>query len=224
METSTTLALICCLCMCSSLVVLVGIFLWKKFPPKKAGGGGGEGQSVGTGLAAGTSGSTNVSTFGGPGDDNDIGYIGVDLNKLGNAGLTFSGKPLIPVAVFMGHGAKFLYKILEIKATGISKPFYGLVADLCDSSQGVCKTNMSKGGRNFLVDIHRSGWPRIGLSKGESYLSSGTYKVVGELKPKDLPKSVWMPKVAANKDSMVCRCKGGCTEKEADWTTLSECT
>lgn len=182
------------------------------------------GTSVGS-PATGPSGRANISTFGGAGDDNDIGFTGTDLNALGAAGLTFQGKKLIPIAVFMGDGAAFLYKILEVKAPGMPI-FYGIVVDLCDSSQSVCKQNTTKNGLRFLIDIHKSGWPQLGLSdsKAKNYFATGEYRTVGQMRPHAFPKSAWIPAIASGKDSIVCSCTGACTEKEAQWKTLSQCT
>lgn len=230
MSSSTLLSFAAISILMVAFVIILACILLKKKKPGSPGSASspssGAGGPVGAAVTNGTGGKTNVSTFGNPGDgDNGEGFLGVDLMKLGNHGLTFKGKKLIPVAVFMGDGASYLYKILEVKAEGLP-PFYGLVADVCDSSQGVCKTNRSKNGLNFLIDIHYTGWKQLGLSDaaGEEYLKTGEFKVIGELRPKDLPAGTWTAKVQSGKEYMACSCKGGCTEKEVVWKPLRECT
>ena len=226
---------ICCLLFFCLGAILAGAIVFKKDVCKKVpkfpflcaalgSGGGGGGNFGNTGTAVnGTSGKTNISFFGqDAADDNGVGFVGVSLANHGNAGIKFQNRPVYPAAVFMGNGAAFLYKVLEVKGANI-KPILVHIVDLCDSSQAVCKKNSGLNGLNFLVDIHKTGFAASGNTKGDG-LTTGEYKVVGEIRPRQMPKSVWMPKVAANKDSIVCSCKGGCTEKEATWKLLSQCS
>lgn len=220
-------------CMCVAVIVALYLFkkdVCKKFPEfpllcKKLGsggsGGGGGGPNVGTPVTNGTSGKANISTFGGVGDDNDEGFIGVNLKNW--KGVNFRGKPVIPVAVHMDHGASFIYKVLEIHADTLPM-FYGFVVDLCDVKASSCK-NKDRNGIGFLIDIHKSGWPALGLSEsqGKNYLKTGTYTVIGEIKSTQIPKNLWMPKVQSGKDSMVCSCAGSCTGKNIVWKGLGKC-
>jgi hypothetical protein len=221
--------------LCSCLVVLVGLFVFKKdvckkfpnFPllcKKLPGSAGGSGPSVGTRVANGTKGRANVSTFGGAGDDNGEGFVGVDLDnwKVGN--LKFLGQPVIPIAVHMDHGSAYIYKVLEVKAEGLPT-FYGFVVDLCNRTDSSCQ-NKDRGGIGFLIDIHKSGWSRLGLSEsqGKNYLKTGTYTVVGEIKWSEIPKHMWTKKVQNRSSSMVCSCpKSTCDWKTATWKELGKC-
>lgn len=241
MEEVECLLMCCCCLLFSCLAVIFGLFVFKKDVCKKfpkfpflckkpssggGGGGGGGGPSVGTQVTNGTSGKANISTFGGAGDDNDIGFIGVDLKTWKVPGtINFSGKPVIPIAVHMDDGGGYIYKVLEVKAEGLPA-FYGFVTDLCNSAASSCK-NKERGGLNFLIDIHKSGWPHLGMSEsqGKNYLKTGTYTVIGEIKPSEVPKGAWTKKVQSRKDSMVCSCpsSGACTIKNAVWKELGKC-
>lgn len=181
------------------------------------------GRDIGTAVI-GSSGKTNVTAFGWSGDDNGAGFTGVDLYKFGASGMTFRGKPLLPIAVYMGHGAAFLWKVLEVRAKGLPT-FYGVVVDLCDSAEHTCKRNMGYNGLNFLVDIHTAAFQKLGMSeaRAKQYLSTGEYTVVGRITPGDIPASLYISGVAAGTDSLVCSCKGGCTVKEAVWAEYGKC-
>ncbi len=231
-------ALLCSSISCGVSVCLVvaGLLVSKKsvckkypkFPllctQKKHHTTGGGGKAIGS-AAIGSSGKANVTTFGQDlGDDNGQGFTGIDLHKFGNAKYTFNNKPVYPIAVYMGHGAAFLWKVLEVRAKGLP-PFYGVVVDLCDSGQEVCRRNQAYNGLNFLIDIHYTAWKPLGLSdaQGKGYLSTGEYTVVGQVKPGEIPASLYIPGVAAKTDSMVCSCTGGCTVKEAKWGEYGSC-
>lgn len=181
------------------------------------------GKNIGS-AAVGSTGRANITAFGWSGDDNGAGFTGVDLHKFGAAGFTFNKKPLYPIAVFMGNGAAFLYKVLEVRAKGLA-PFYGVVVDLCDSGQAVCKRNTAYNGLNFLVDVHTTAFKGLGLSedRAKNFLTTGDYTVVGHIKPGDIPASLYIPGVASGKESIVCSCKGGCTTKEAVWGQYGTC-
>ncbi len=226
----------CCSCILLSYFALIaGLLLFKKkvckeFPTfpllcknaKKSSGG--PGVQVGTRVANGTKGRANVSTFGGAGDDNDIGFVGIDLKTWNPNAIKFQGKPVIPIAVHMDHGSAYIYKVLEVKADGLPT-FYGFVVDLCNVADDQCK-NKDIGGIGFLIDIHKSGWPLLGLSEsaGKNYLKTGTYTVVGEIKWNELPKTSWTKEVQTKKSSMVCSCPQQlCNSKTAVWKELGSC-
>ena len=162
----------------------------------------------------GAAGETVISFYGqSKGDDNGEGVTGVNLFKMD--GLTFNGKPVYPVAVHNDNAAQFLYKVLEITGQGI-KPIQGIVVDLCDRNDSSC-SNKNKLGKNFLIDIHRLGFKAAGKDDG---LVAGKYKVIGEIKPNDLPQKVW------NKGAntyVMCRCTGRCDESSRTWKKVGRC-
>ena len=250
----TTLVILCSMCCAfSSMAVVGGLFVFKKDVCKKlpsfpilcktdwSGGGGGggggggsgtvaSGATLGTPIANGTTGKANISTFGGtPSDDNGEGYAGFNLFTLGETNIQFQGKRVWPVAVYQGDAASYLYKVLEITAEGLPA-FHGYVVDVCDYDDKPCPVNYKQGGLNFLIDIHSTAWKTLGIEgkKGENYFKTGTYKVVGQIRPNVLPKNVWMPLVQKNKDSMICSCIGTCDDKrkkgDVKWVTLDKCT
>ena len=149
-------------------------------------------------------------------DDNGTGFAGVDLFRHGEAGLTFNGKPLFPVAIFQGSAAGMLWKIIEIKSGAFTnnKTMYGHVVDVCNSGQDVCKTNSSKHGK-YLVDIHKTAFTYVGLDDG---LHEGEYRKVGELRPSKISQNIWL------KDGTVaCSCTGGCKGNDVKWIKHSKC-
>lgn len=170
-------------------------------------------------VVTGTSGKTNITYYGGtPEDDNGEGFVGVDLFKHGNAGMTFQGKRLYPVAVHHDHAKDFLWKILEVQGKGVKK-VYGHVVDICNRKDGPCK-NVSKNGITppFLVDLHSTAWKEAGSSDG---VTTGTYKVVGELRAPELPKHVWLK---GQNTYVMCRCKSKrCEGSDQEWVKVSEC-
>jgi hypothetical protein len=170
----------------------------------------------------GTKGKANITTYGGAGDDNDIGFVGVDLKNWG--GVNFGGKPVFPIAVHMDDGTAYLYKVLEVRPEGLPS-FYGYVVDLCNVADADC-TNKSKNGLNFLIDIHMSAWPTLGMSvsQGKNYFKTGTYTVIGEIKSSELPKTLWTKQVQSGASYMVCSCpKSICNSKTATWGRLGTC-
>lgn len=175
--------------------------------------------NLGTAVA-GSSGKTNITFYGqSKADDNGEGFAGIDLFKHGQAGIKFQNTPVYPAAVHQNYFADFGYKILQVSGQGI-KTTHVHVVDVCDAKQAVCNNNVKKNGLNFLVDIHATGFNAAGKSDG---IATGTYKIVGEIRPGQLPKTVWMPKVQAGKDSMLCSCTGTCSDKQQKWVTLSHC-
>jgi hypothetical protein len=79
---------------------------------------------------------TGVTFYGQtPSDDNGVGITGVDLFKYGKAGIRFKGEVVYPAAVFQGHAATFLYKVLEVTSAdfkGTGRVFVHVV-DVCNS-------------------------------------------------------------------------------------------
>ena len=149
-------------------------------------------------------------------DDNGLGFSGIDLFKYGKSGVKFDGKPLFPAAVFQGDGAKYLYKVLEVKCDKFTKnkSVYVHVVDVCNSGQGVCKTNSSKHG-NFLVDIHKTAFEYIGLGDG---LHKAQFRSVGEIAPNKINKSNFR-----GGGSIICKCTGDCTGKNVVWKKYGSC-
>ena len=148
-------------------------------------------------------------------DDNGIGFAGVDLFKHGTAGLKFDGKPLFPVAVFQADAAPLLWKVIEIESDSFTNNMtvYGHVVDVCNSGQDVCKRNTSKHG--FLVDIHKTAFEYVGADDG---LHAGQYRLAGELKPSDLPGSVFL-----KDETVACSCTGSCSGGSVKWKKRSTC-
>lgn len=156
---------------------------------------------------------TNISYFGQDrSDDNGEGFIGVDLFKLGNSNLTFNGKKVYPVAVHHDHGPEYLYKVLEIRSPGKVTPgFLGFVSDICDRKDSSCR-NVNNNGIGFLVDIHKTGFEASGNRNNGNDLTTGEFRVVGTIPPKDVPKDVWL------KGSWVLsKCTGRCEKSEQTW-------
>jgi hypothetical protein len=145
-------------------------------------------------------------------DDNGVGFAGV---KHGTAGLKFDGKALFPVAVFQADAAPLLWKVIEIKSDSFTKSgtVYGHVVDVCNSGQSVCKRNTAKHG--FLVDIHKTAFEYVGADDG---LHAGQYRLAGELKPSDLPGSVFL-----KDETVACSCTGSCSGGSVKWKKRSSC-
>ena len=166
--------------------------------------------------SAGTWKKTGITFYGqSKADDNGVGFAGVDLFKHGTAGLKFDGKALFPVAVFQADAAPLLWKVIEIQSDSFTKSrtVYGHVVDVCNSGQDVCKRNTAKHG--FLVDIHKTAFDYVGADDG---LHAGQYRLAGELKPSDLPGSVFL------KDGTVaCSCTGSCNGGAVKWKKRSAC-
>lgn len=160
----------------------------------------------------------NISTFGGKGDDNDLGIIGVDLKKWnqGQNRIRFKNKTVFPVAVHQKDGPGYLYKVLEIKANNLPV-FYGLVVDVCNPDDEDC-SNATRNGLNFLIDIHKSAWPALGMSEsqGQQYLSTGSFKVVGKIPVKTIPRNLWHKDILSGSKYMLC--------SWGKWRNLNNCT
>lgn len=210
---STTVLSVSVIAACIFLVAVTA-FIGIKSPGRTANAG-----NLGTAVA-GSSGKTNITFYGqSKADDNGVGFAGIDLFKHGQAGIKFRNTPVYPAAVHQNYFADFGYKVLYVTGRGI-KPVHVHIVDVCDAGQSVCNTNVSKNGLNFMVDIHATGFKAAGKSDG---IETGTYKIVGEIRPSQLPKSVWIPAVQAGKDSMLCSCTKTCSDKEQKWVTLSNC-
>lgn len=212
----------CVFCVSLSIIVLIGYKLLKKKNPEATTApttSSSTSSSGGTAIQNGESGKTNITGFGqSKGDDNGIGVSGVDLFAHGNAGITFMGRRVYPIAVHQYFASKMLYKVLEVSGTGL-KPVLGHVVDYCDAKDGSCN-NYKKNNNSFLVDLHKTAFAESGFKDG---IVTGEYKVVGEIKPSELPKTVWMKKIQAGKDSILCSCTGKCSGKELKWTKLEQC-
>lgn len=204
------------------------LYLIKK--KKKGGGGGGSGnqgesmQFKSFSASVGDTGKTNISTFDTKaGDDNGIGYSGVDLRAYAKIPLYFTHKGkkirVYPCAVFQDHFSKFGYKVLRV--TVGPKSVYVHVVDACDASQSVCKTNTSRNGLNFLVDLHNDAIKSIGIKS--EILTTGTYTVVGEIPPYQLPTGLWIPGVQKTSDNIICGCTGKCVGNDVTWVPYNKC-
>ncbi len=147
-------------------------------------------------------------------DDNGQGYSGVDLFKYGKSKATFNDKPLFPCAVFQEDAASYLYKVLELKCDSFkkNKTVYLHVVDVCNSGETVCITNTKKHG--FLVDVHATAHDFIGADDG---VLKGSFRVVGEVRPKDIQAHSW------HGDYIICSCSGSCKGKDVVWKKRSQC-
>lgn len=150
-------------------------------------------------------------------DDNGAGLSGVDLFRYGDAGVTFNGQPVYPGAVHAKHGNIYMYKVLQVSAPGLNTVLIHVV-DVCDAADGACN-NVKKVG--FLVDVHKTGFQAIGAGDGE-YV--GSFKVVGEIRPSQLPESVWPDKVTNGGDYIMCSCTTPCDDPHQNWMPLNQCT
>jgi len=160
---------------------------------------------------------TGVTFYGQtPSDDNGVGITGIDLFKYGKAGIRFKGEVVYPAAVFQGHAAKYLYKVLEVTSTDFkrSKRVFVHVIDACNSGQQICRKNVSRYG-GFLVDVHETATGVIGVDDG---LLKGSFRVVGAIQPSELPKKVW------RNEYVLCGCRGSCRgDGEMVWRRLADC-
>lgn len=216
MDDTTMMMAACVMCVVCFLAIVAAYYLWsrgrKSRAKKKT-----SASSSGTAISSGASGETVISYYGqNAADDNGFGASGVDLFKM--KGLQFNGKPVYPVAVHHDDAPKFLYKVLHITGKGI-KPIQGVVLDFCNRKDSSC-TNKNKFGKNFLIDIHKLGFTAAGQNDG---LTTGTYQVIGEIRPSHLPKSSWPSKITSGGDSILCSCIGTCEDKQQKWTLLKDC-
>lgn len=169
-----------------------------------------EGGESGT-VATGQMRDTNITFF-----DDPSGFSGVDLFAYGKAGLTFQGHRLYPCAVHHDHAAEYLYAILRVEGDGLT-PTYCHVVDMCNRKDQPCDPNKNKGGRGFLVDVHKTGWTAIGANDG---VIAGQCQVVGRLFPQDMPDGVFLK----GADTYVmCSCTGRCEESTHRWVLKKKC-
>jgi hypothetical protein len=84
---------------------------------------------------------------------------------------------IYPVAVYTDRVHRYKYRVLVIKNPITKKKIYAHVIDECSDKSSSCKKNKRlarKRGR-ILLDIHRSGWKALGLSRyGLHPLKAGT--------------------------------------------------
>lgn len=160
---------------------------------------------------------TNISYYGGSRkDDNGIGFVNVDLRKLGQSGVTFNGRRVYPVAVHQDNAPSWLWKVVEITSNDKKvNGMYGWVVDICDrkdTGSGDDKgcNNRKMNGLNFLVDIHSTGW-KAARTNGNK-LHTGKVRIVGALPPTKVSRSAW------RKGYVMCRCSGACdSTKTQTW-------
>jgi len=160
---------------------------------------------------------TGITFFGQtPRDDNGLGLTGIDLFTHGRADIRYKGEPVYPAAVFQGDAAKYLYAVLEVTSADFRrspKKVLLHVVDACNSSQRICRTNVRRFG-DFLVDIHDTATGRTGVDDG---LIKGSFRVVGEIAPNDLPEKVWKG------GWKLCSCRGSCKKNsEQAWKPTGE--
>lgn len=151
---------------------------------------------------------TNITFF-----DDPSGFSGVDLYKYK---MTWRGHRLYPCAVHHDHAAAYLYSILHVTGDGLS-PIYCHVVDMCNRKDQPCDPNKNKGGRGFLVDVHKQGWDAIGKTTG---VIAGRCKVVGRLGPKDMPDDVFLK---GRETYVMCSCTGRCEESSHRWVRKDDC-
>jgi hypothetical protein len=75
--------------------------------------------------------------------------------------------PIYPVAVYTDRVHRYKYRVLVIKNPTSKKKIYAHVIDECSDTSSSCKKNKRlarKLGRT-LIDIHKSGWKALGLSR-----------------------------------------------------------
>lgn len=206
------------LCICGGLFAVALVVSKKRNTksPSSSSSPGGSAGDLGTALV-GSSGKTTISFYGQSiNDDNGQGFIGVDLFKHGNAGITFKGQRVYPVAVHHDHAPQFLYKLMEIEGKGLKKKIIGHVVDICNRQDSPCK-NVNEHGLNFLVDIHATAFKDVGMNDG---LTTGTYKVVGQLRPPAMPSNIW---IKGAETYLMCSCTGKCEGVAQKWVKVGMC-
>ncbi len=154
-------------------------------------------------------------------DDNGIGASGAVLSKM--HGLTFNGKPVYPVAVHQDDAPDFMYKVLDIRIRHGSRwrRMQGVVVDFCNRIDYPCRNRDAFGkkymyAKNFLIDIHKVGFGAAGANDG---LLPGVYKVIGEMRPAVMPRSIW---ARGENTSVLCRCVGMCVGRDIEWRTVKD--
>lgn len=158
---------------------------------------------------------TNISFFGGKGDDNGIGYSGIDLYSYQKKKVMFNGRRVYPVSVPPRMWDKLGYMVLKVEAPGM-KTIYGHVMDICDS--GDCAQNIARNSFNMIVDIHQTAWKAAGKNDG---LLKGGYTVVGRIRPWQLTKDMWMKGVQRGTDSL--RCNVNNKTVWVEWKDVKKC-
>ena len=165
-------------------------------------------------CSSSSSGRTNITFYGQTrGDDGGIGYSGVDLNAYGRVAVMWSGRRVYPVAVPTSKWRALAFKIIKVQGAGI-RTIYGHVVDQC--ADGSCSKNARARGYNMVVDIHRTGFKAAGKSDG---VIPGSFRVVGSLSPKIIPRSLFTPKVRDGSASFQCRTGNN---KSFQWIKLSQ--
>lgn len=137
----------------------------------------------------------------------------------GGTGIKFAAYPLewhekdvYPVAVHQKNFKNFAYKVIRIDMDN-GRSLYGHVTDMCDRDEGSCN-NAFKNGKDFLIDLHKTGWKAAGKHDG---ILAANYSVVGSIFPNDMPLS--------SLDSYVfCECKDSvCDLESALWKPRGHC-
>lgn len=206
------------------ILAVVGYFVFIK--KDKDSGGGGDGDDGDNDNPGGeTSGwkKTGITFYGQGGegdtsDDNGKGISGVDLYNHDRANIKLDGKKVYPGAVYQADGPSYLYKVIEVRSDKFTnnKSILLHIVDVCGFDADVCKENVGKHG--FLVDIHYTGFKHVGLDDG---LIKGEFRVRGEIRPKNIPKSAWTKEAQAGKDYILCSCSNECRDKK--WKPLKGC-
>lgn len=141
-------------------------------------------------------------------------------DECGGTGIKFSAYPiewhsksLYPIAVHQKDFRELAYKILKISVPSTDRTLYGHVTDMCDRDDESCR-NAFEHDKNFLIDLHESGWKAAGIDDG---IVAASYEVVGSLRPQELPDR-------ALDGYVFCECAdASCDLEDAIWKPRGRC-
>lgn len=153
---------------------------------------------------------TNITFF-----NDSSSFSGVDLYKYGKSGQTWDGHRLYPAAVHHDHAAEHMYAIFRVEAPDLN-PIYVHILDICNRRDAPC-TNARKNSRNFLIDVHQTGWSAIGSTTG---VIPGTCTRVGWKGPNTIPQSLFLK---GGDTYVMCGCTGRCEESDQTWKPVGTC-
>lgn len=156
---------------------------------------------------------TNITFF-----NDTSSFSGVDLSKYGKSAPSWNGHRLYPAAVHHDDAAKYLYGVFRVDGADGSglNPIHVHIVDICNRADGPC-TNRSKNGRNFLIDVHETGWNVIGATTG---VLPGTARYLGQKDPNTIPTSALLQ---GKSTYVMCRCSGTCDKNTQQWKPAGSC-
>jgi len=132
--------------------------------------------------------------------------------------ITWKGKKIFPAAVHERDAGAYMYKIMKVKLPGKKNDAYLHINDVCNKCDAACRSSVQIGSKKYkktdyrLLDIHEKAFGSGGFDGKPTNTYNPSVKVVGALKPDDipsLPKGWYVNRCKSGNRSVNCKAQPG---------------